>query len=100
MPSRSWSLNQHGNSLMSIVIGPRNDGAYPISKTAPKSKRRRASCCSLHCGHVAGAARFKGERVSGAAGIEAVSPTFTQCLSRGIKCLIIGLYVQYEGGTK
>jgi hypothetical protein len=67
MPSRSWSLNQNGNSLMSIVIGPRNDGAYPISKTAPKSKRLRASSCSLHCGHVAAAARFKGDQVSGAA---------------------------------
>jgi hypothetical protein len=33
-------------------------------------------------------------------GFAAVSPTFTQCLSRGIKRLIIGLYAQYEGGTK
>jgi hypothetical protein len=30
----------------------------------------------------------------------AVSSTFTQCLSQGIKRLIIGWYAQYEGGTK
>jgi hypothetical protein len=33
-------------------------------------------------------------------GFAAVSATFTQCLSQGIKRLIISLYAEYEGGTK
>ena len=32
MPARSWSFNQHGNSLMSIVIGDENAGMYLLAK--------------------------------------------------------------------
>jgi hypothetical protein len=39
MPTRSWSLNQHGNSFISIVIGDKTRCVYLIAKTEPKSKR-------------------------------------------------------------
>jgi len=39
VPTRSWSLGQHENSLMSIVIGDGNARVYLIAKGEPKSKR-------------------------------------------------------------
>ena len=43
MPTRSWSLGQHENSLRSIVSAHRRAGVYRIGKGLPKSKRLEGS---------------------------------------------------------